>query len=298
MVVFKKETCKLEARFMPVILGLLFIFNVSAHSQPSAISSIYNPEVAHWIHMFSRSHPSYVKKWLKRSYRYLPLMKSILKDQGLPEDLVYMTLVESSLSPHATSTAQAVGYWQFIPATAKRFGLNINKFVDERRDFEKSTRAAAKYLKELHSQFSSWPLAIAAYNMGENKLRKKIAQHKTRDFWELSKKSGFPKETKEYLPKIIAALRIIKSPDLYGFNHFKILLPLKFDKFYLPGGYSLKKVAQSLNISLKELRRLNPELKLNKLPAFTKNYPLRIPRGSSLLLSKSLGKDSKISYGL
>ena len=197
---------------------------------------IYKPEVKRWILIFSQNYPSYMKLWLKRSYRYFPVMQKILQSQGLPKELAAMTLIESSLSPTAVSSAQAVGYWQFIKPTGLRFGLRINSWIDERQDFQKSTQAASRYLYQLYKEFGDWLLSMSAYNMGEARLRKLINKYQTKDFWLLYKKTDFPRETALYIPKILAAGYIVKNPELYGLNEFQVLSPYKYDIFFISGG--------------------------------------------------------------
>ena len=254
---------------------------------------IYNPEVKRWIDLFSQNHSSYLKLWLKRSYRYFPLMKQILNAQGLPKELVSMSLVESSLSPQAVSSAKAVGYWQFIKPTALEFGLTINHWIDERQDFEKSTQAAASYLYQLYLEFEDWLLAMSAYNMGENRLRKLSRKHQTKNFWKLYKKADFPRETALYIPKILAVNHILKNPSAYGWSEFVILTPYKYDIFYIPGGTSLKKISLETKVPIKELRKLNPSLKKHKIPASIVSHPIRIPKGMGKLLSNWLDKQNK-----
>ena len=141
-----------------------------------------------WIRVFQSSYSDRFRSWLERSYRYVPMMKKIFLSQGLPADLVYMAMIESGFLPYAVSSAQAVGYWQFIQPTALRFGLRKNHWLDERRDFEKSTYAASQYLLFLYKQFDNWYLAAAAYNMGEQKLSRLIQKHKTKNFLGFSSK--------------------------------------------------------------------------------------------------------------
>lgn len=248
---------------------------------------IYNEPVYQWVYFFVKS-KKYVFLWLKRSYRYIPIMKTILKEHGLPEELAYMTLVESSLSPQATSRAQAVGYWQFIQPTALRFGLRINNWLDERRDFQKSTEAAARYLSNLYTQFDDWLLAMAAYNMGENRLVQFMKKYPHHDFWKLSQKRDFPAETSSYVPKILAALHIIKNPQNYGFDQFPILPPYRYDIFYTPGGTNLKALSQDMPFAFSEIKKLNPELKTAFIPSEIYHYPLKIPKGNTLKISKWL----------
>ena len=256
----------------------------SATLESAPFPFIYNKEIRKWIKFFTKN-PSFVSQWLSRSYRYLPLMKKILKNQGLPEELAYTTLIESSLSPFAVSSAQAVGYWQFISPTARRFQLVVNDWLDERRDFEKSTKAAAKYLTSLYQEFKSWPLSLSAYNMGEGRLRKLIKKHKTRNFWILSRKRDFPRETALYVPKILAVVFIMKSPESYGFTQFTILKPYEYDLFYVPGGTNIKILAVKINTPFEELKTLNPELKTAFIPKNISNHRIRIPKGTAPLIS-------------
>ena len=256
---------------------------------PSAVKPfpfIKNREVKKWIRFFARpGKTAYTKLWLKRSYRYIPLMKGILRSHGLPEELAYMTLVESSLSPRAVSSAKAVGYWQFIKPTALRFGLQVNDWLDERRDFQKSAAAASRYLLLLHTEFQDWLLAMSAYNMGEARLRKLVNKHKSRNFWILSRKPDFPGETASYIPKILAAAHIMRTPELYGFRRFAILTPYKYDIFYVPGGTDLKKMFKGANLPLVSLKTLNPELKKSHIPKSVSKHKLRIPKGSGKFIS-------------
>lgn len=254
---------------------------------------VYNPEIKRWIHFFSRNHSSYMKLWLKRSYRYFPVMEEILQARGLPRELAAMTLVESNLSPKAVSSAQAVGYWQFIKPTALQFGLQVNNWIDERQDFQKSTQAAARYLYQLYREFGDWLLSMSAYNMGEARLRILIKKHQTKNFWILYKKTDFPKETALYVPKILAAAHIVKNPELYGLNEFQILAPYKYDVFFTPGGTNLQKMSSDTRISLAELQILNPDLKSHTIPKFISLHPMRVPKGSGLLISQWLDKHKK-----
>ena len=264
-----------------------------AEKKQAPFPKIYNPEVKRWVDFFGKNQRSYLKVWLKRSYRYFPLMGKIFDKKSLPKELLSMSLVESSLSPYALSSAKAVGYWQFIKPTALEFGLIVNHWIDERQDFEKSTRAAADYLSKLYLEFEDWLLAMSAYNMGENRLRKLIKKHQTRNFWELYKKSDFPRETALYIPKILAVNHILKSPSSYGMSEFVILMPYRFDIFFVPGGTQLKALSKEIKISFKELKKLNPSLKKHKIPVNISSYPLRIPKGSGQLFSYWLDKQNK-----
>ncbi len=254
---------------------------------------IYNNETYRWIHFFVKNKkPNYIKIWLKRSYRYFPMMKRILREKSLPEELVYMTLIESSLSPTAVSSAKAVGYWQFIKPTASQHGLRVNHWLDERKDFEKSTLAATNYLSKLYKEFDDWLLTMAAYNMGENRLAKLIKKHKSRNFWILAKKHDFPSETALYVPKILAATLIMKNPERYGFSQFSILFPYRYDVFYAPGGLNLKQLCQETSLSFSELKTLNPELKKSLIPKTIYHHRIRIPKGTGFKISQWLEKQN------
>lgn len=253
----------------------------------------YNTQVRSWIDFFQGSGRKSYARWLERSHRYLPLMQTILSQRGMPKDLSYIAMIESGFSANAVSTAEAVGYWQFIEATANRYGLQTKWWLDERRDFNKSTHAAADYLSDLYKMFNSWYLTASAYNMGENRLKRLIAKHGTENFWLLSKKSDFPKETRDYIPKLIAAMLMAKAPKLYGFHELKPQNPHDYEYFFAPGGTDLHLLADQLGVSRTTLTNLNPELTKGFIPKFVTNHKIRIPPGymhrvSSLIREKKL----------
>lgn len=246
----------------------------------SDLPLVHNHWVKRWINFFQKKHQRHFRTWLERSYRYIPLMRVIFRQAGLPEDLIYICMIESGFSARAVSSAKAVGYWQFMSHTASRFGLLKSFWLDERRDFEKSTVAASRYLRFLHAQFKDWYLAAAAYNMGEKKLARLIKKHKSRNFWELARKYDFPYETAHYVPQLIAAITIAKAPVLYGFNHLKVSTPYRYEVFYLPGGTNLKRMARHIGEPYKKIRTLNPELLKSYIPKSMENWPVRVPRDS------------------
>lgn len=212
--------------------------------------------------------------YLDRSSRYMPIVEKILKEEGLPNDIIYLPLVESGYNPHAYSRARAVGMWQFISATGKRYGLNHNWWYDERRDFEKSTRAAARHLRDLLKQFGSWELALAAYNTGAGRVSREIRKKKTRNFWKLR----LPRETRNYVPLFMAATIIAKQPEKYGF-YPKYEPPLEFDPADVSRCISFNNISAKTGISVADLELLNPELRRGVTPPNIKNYKLRIPKG-------------------
>jgi membrane-bound lytic murein transglycosylase D len=245
----------------------------------------YNKEVKSWIKHFQTEGRGVFTTWLKRSHRYLPRIQKILAEQGLPQDLAYIAMIESGFSSNATSAARAVGPWQFIPETAERFGLQVNWWLDERRNLEKSTRAAAKYFKYLNSLFGSWYLSAAAYNTGENRIIRLIGRHQTKSFWAISKKGGFHIETKDYIPKLIATMLIAKAPNLYGFRNITPMKPETAEPFRVPGGTHLNIIADTLKLDRNDLRNLNPELLKGYVPSSVSGHYIRIPKGLSTTLS-------------
>lgn len=253
----------------------------------------YNVQVRKWIKYFQGPGKRGYKKWLERSHRYLPHMQTVLSKKGMPRDLGYIAMIESGFSAHAVSHAAAVGYWQFIQATANRYGLRTKWWLDERRDFNKSTHAAASYLSDLYKMFGSWYLTASAYNMGENRLKRLIKKYNTKNFWVLSKKRDFPRETRDYIPKMIAAMLIAKAPKLYGFKGLKPQTPHSYEYFYAPGGTDLFALADHLGISRKRLKTLNPELVKGFIPSFVQNHKIRIPPGFTIRVSKLI-REKKI----
>ena len=219
--------------------------------------------------------------WLQRSSRYCSADSARAARHGLlPQDLVYMVMIESGFDPNAKSPAEAVGPWQFIPSTGSRYGLQVSWWLDERRDLKKSTLAAVHYLHDLYREFGSWYLVAASYNMGEAGLRRQIQKHSTRDFWVLCQKGALPSETMEYVPKILAAMMIAKSPGVYGFNNIAKMDPIDFELIQAPGGLDLDTLADHLGVTHKSLRDLNAELVTGGVPDQIEKHPIRVPRGS------------------
>jgi membrane-bound lytic murein transglycosylase D len=217
--------------------------------------------------------------WLSRSGRYLEMMKEILKEKDVPEDIVFLSLIESGFSPNAYSPARAAGYWQFIASTARRYGLEINWWKDERKDPVKSTVAAANYLKDLYEIFGSWNLAMAAYNAGEGKILKALKKAKADDYWSLLKTNQIKGETKNYVPRFIAASLIANSPQTFGFDNFEYHKPLSYDVVTIKSPVDLDVIAECSDASETAIRELNPELRRWCTPPDVSEYTLRIPEG-------------------
>ena len=246
----------------------------------------YNTKVRWWINYFQTSGRRWFRTWLERSHAYLPGMQRMLAARGLPQDLAYVAMIESGFSAQATSAAEAVGYWQFITPTANRYGLRTLWWLDERRDFSKSTEAAARYLGDLFRQFGSWYLTAAAYNMGEGRTQKLVRKYGTKNYWILSKRPDFPEETKQYIPKMLAAMLIAKAPKLYGFHELNPQPPYVFEYFNVPGGTDIYNLAQYLGVQSTALTALNPELVKGLVPSSIQSHRIRVPRGLSAKVSK------------
>ncbi|MBX2988554.1 MAG: lytic transglycosylase domain-containing protein [Bdellovibrionaceae bacterium] len=246
----------------------------------------YNKKVSKWIGYYQVRGQRWFREWLERSTRFMPFIQKELKAAGLPSDLAFMVMIESGFSFHATSVADAVGPWQFIEPTGARYGLSRKWWLDERRDLVKSTRAAIRYLKDLHAEFGSWYLVAASYNMGENGLRRQINKHKTKDFWELVKRGALPLETQEYVPKILAAMLITKAPNLYGFRDLERQEPFDYEILSVPGGTDLNHLADLLGVTRKAIKDLNAELILGYVPREINKHTIRLPRGAGRIVAE------------
>ena len=207
-----------------------------------------NRVVKEFIYYFQKEE-EFTKKSLKRSKLYLPLLKSIFKENNLPEDLVFLAFIESGFNPYAYSRSGACGIWQFMRSTAKRYGLQVDLWVDERRDPEKSTRAAAKYLKDLYSKFGDWYLAVTAYNAGEQKVAQAIKKYKTTEYWSLRNKPYLKLESRNFVPKLLAAILIAKNPEKYGFGKLEFQEPTELTTVQIPNPIDLKFIAKMAGIS-------------------------------------------------
>lgn len=243
---------------------------------------VENDQVRFLIERYTGNGRATFARWLQRSSKYLPMMREIFAREGLPQDLATLAMVESGFNSNAHSWANAVGYWQFIESTGNLYGLDNDWWYDERRDVEKATLAAAQYLKSLHQRFNgNWYLAVASYNAGPGKISRAVKKYHTSDFWELSKGSYLREETKNYVPKLLAALLISKQPRKYGFCDLQYEEPLLFDTVILPEATDLELIAELTDTSYAQLKELNPELKRWCTPPHVKNYTLRLPIGSA-----------------
>jgi membrane-bound lytic murein transglycosylase D len=239
-----------------------------------------NQEVLININYFLNDARGFMTRSLNRGQKYIPIMKAILKQKGLPEDLVYLALIESGYRTEAVSHASAVGPWQFIASTGRRYGLTIDEWVDERMDPIMSTYAAADYLIALYEMFHSWPLAIAAYNSGEGKIMKGMLKPEVDNYWDMAKADGFlANETKRYVPSFLAVAIIAKDPLAYGLEVIRAEVDT-WDEVVVPEPIDLTMVAQLASSSLERIKELNPQLKRMSTPPSERDFVLRVPRGS------------------
>lgn len=242
----------------------------------------YNDQVERWIEFLTGRNRDRTALWLERQGRYGPLIRERLRERGMPEDLLYLALIESGLSPRAYSRAHAAGIWQFIAETGRRYGLEITSYVDERRDPVKSTEAALDYLEKLYRQFGSWYLAAAAYNTGEGRvsriLRQRAGGARGDDalYWRIAR--YLPRETRDYVPLMLAAGHIAKEPEKYGFEELRYQEPLSYDTVRVPGGTTFDVLARAAAVDVDAIRDLNPHLIRRSTPP-GREYVVRIPTG-------------------
>ena len=251
-----------------------------------------NDHVQRFLEQFQTGYRrAVVERWLTRSGRYLPMILDVFRQKGLPEELVFISMIESGFNPVAVSRAGAKGMWQFMAPTARRYGLRVDRWLDERLDPEKSTVAAANYLKDLYTIFGSWELSQAAYNAGEMKVLRAIQGTGTRDFWSLRRSRLLRDETKDFVPAIHAVTIIGQEPEVYGFA-VTPEEPLSYELITVPKATSLKHVSSLSAIPLEELVRLNPELRLKQTPPDS-SYQLKVPLGRAAALQAGLDREVK-----
>ncbi|MDP2754869.1 MAG: transglycosylase SLT domain-containing protein [Nitrospirota bacterium] len=242
------------------------------------------------ITLFSEKIRERFSVWLSRSGKYLEMMKEILKEKNVPEEIVFLPLIESGFNPYAYSTARAAGYWQFIASTAKRYGLEINWWKDERRDPVKSTVAAANYLTDLYEMFGSWNLAMAAYNAGEGRILRALNKTNTDDYWSLIRTNQLKSETRDYVPKFIAASLIANSPQNFGFEDLEYHPPLNYDKVTIKSPLDLEVIAACAETTEEIIKELNSELRRWCTPPDVTEYVLRVPEGKKDIFIENLSK--------
>jgi membrane-bound lytic murein transglycosylase D len=241
-----------------------------------------HPLVQGFINYYQGRGRATMESGLRRSGQYTAMARKIFREEGVPEDIVWLGQVESAWRPTARSWAAASGLWQFIPGTGARFGLRQTAYVDERNSFEKATRASARYLKWLHNRFGNWELAMGAYNTGEGNVDRAISRAGVRDFWAIY--PYIAQETRNYVPNILAVILIAKNPEKYGFRNVQRMAPLAYDTVSVPSATNLGLVASLTDTSTDYIRSLNPELRRDSTPP-GEPYLLRVPpkRGHQLV---------------
>lgn len=259
--------------------------------RPSAEAVAENPEIRFFLDRFTGSRRKVVETWVARSARYLGMMRDVFRRNDLPEELAFVAMVESGFNPLAVSRAGAKGLWQFMAGTARRYGLRVDQWVDERFDPEKSTVAAAAYFRDLYSMFGSWHLAHAAYNAGEMTIVRAIQSVQSNDFWVLARTRFLRPETRDFVPQIEAATLIGRDPSRYGFGTDPVQRA-GADIVSVPPSTNLTTLAGGASIPVDVLRGLNPVLVKGFTPPDTR-WDLRVPFGAREVVEAALKSPSK-----
>ncbi len=247
-----------------------------------------NADVVLYVRFFQIAARDHFARWLSRSTRFLPMMRRELARAGLPLDTVYLSMIESGFSSFALSWVRAAGLWQFMAPTGRMMGLRSDFWVDERRDPFKSTLAAARYLKELHQQFGDWYLAWAAYNGGCGKVARAERTARSEDFWDLAKGRVLRRETKGYVPKLIAAALIARHPDRFGFHDIAYEPPLDYDEAEVDSPTDLAVVAKAAGVTVEAVQALNPELRRSCTPPGS--WRVKLPKGTAPSFVEAIAK--------
>lgn len=248
----------------------------------SRIPSEVNAEVRKWIHYFTVRDRERFQRFMERGEPYRAAIQATLREHGVPAELYYLAMIESGYVLHAKSHAAAVGFWQFMQATGRRYGLYSGRYVDERRDPVRATEAAARHLRDLHGRFKSWHLALAAYNAGEGRISRAVSRAGTRDFWELARRRALPNETMNYVPKFLAAVAIGQEPAKFGFSSVRAESAPNLEAVSVPSPVKLKDVAKLSGVPLSELEEANPHLKLGITSVAQPRYEIWVPEERAL----------------
>ena len=253
-----------------------------------------NQRVLSYIELFQGRLHDFIEGGMRRGSKYLPMIQKIFSAQGLPPDLAYVPLVESAFRPEAISRASAKGVWQFMQGTALENGLRHDWYIDERSNPEKATVAAANYLKTLAEMFGGdWQLALASYNSGPGRVQQAIKRVGQADFWSLAARpAALPRETREYVPMILAAIVIARNPAQYGFDFADTEESPRFETVRLPRAVELKRVAEWIDTPVETLKALNPELRRSITPLKDTDYALNVPVGTSIEIARRMDESS------
>ena len=256
-----------------------------------------NARVLAYVELLQGRLRDYVAESLTRGTKYLPMIQDVFRAEGVPLDLAYIPVIESGFKPTALSKASARGPWQFMKPTAREQGLKFDWYIDERSDPEKATVAAAKYLKSLHKLFNGdWHLVLAAYNGGLGRVQRAIKRSGRDDFWSLSQSSRYlPRETREYVPLILAAIVVAKNPAQYGFE-ITPAEPINYDKVSVPRAIDLRRVAEWTGTSIDEIQALNPELRRWMTPVRYPEYEVKVPQGTAQEFTNRLASASPSDF--
>lgn len=260
----------------------------------SDLPVVFNEPVERFIRAFQTVRRGKFYEGMGRMGRYQPYIQKIFKEKGIPQDLIYLGLIESAFNPHVLSRARALGIWQFIPGTGRVYRLRQDFWVDERKDFEKATEAAATYLKNLYDRFGDWALALAGYNAGEGRVEWALRRSKGRDYWQLR----LPRETKLYVPAIYASVVIAKNLEEYGFKDLRLDSPFEYEKVSVPDATDLKIIADCAGVDPQLVRDMNPELLRWCTPPQV-NYEVKIPVGTKAKFEEKFAqipKDQWVSW--
>lgn len=244
---------------------------------PKDIPLEINGRVKIWIKYYTKNARDRFRRYLERGERYRPMIEKILNEHNLPKELYYLAMIESGFEISALSSAKAAGIWQFMKRTGKRYGLAINRYVDERKDPIRSTIAAALYLDDLNNMFHSWYLAMAAYNAGQSRIMRAITRSKSRNFWDLVKNRKLPRETINYIPKFMAAVFIGTNREKYGFHDIEKSPHPNLVPVNVPSPISLRAIAKATKIPLRTLKKYNPHIRKNITPPKYQRYRIWIP---------------------
>lgn len=260
------------------------------------IPVVLNDDVLRLLNFYQNRGREIMEEGLKRSGMYVPLFREIFREEGVPLDLVYMAHVESHFKPNAYSRARARGLWQFMLGTGRLYGLRQDWWIDERSDIVKSTHAAAQHLRDLYERFGDWHLAMAAYNVGSSRIERVRRRYGELDYWAMVKRRMLPRETRSFVPSILAALIIFRNPERYGFS-VEPDPPLQFETVDLKEQVDLRVVAEEIDVRVTDLFALNPELRRGITPFHYDDYELKVPLGKADFLKKRLAelpKDRKV----
>ena len=240
-----------------------------------------NDRVLRYVELFQGRLREFLTEGLSRGVQYLPMIQATFRAEGLPLDLAYIPLIESAFKPSALSRAKARGVWQFMRGTALENGLKADWYIDERADTVKSTQAAAKYLKTLHNMFEDWHLAMASYNGGPGRVKRALTRSRKNDFWQLTASTRWlPRETREYVPMILAAVIIAKNPAQYGFDIVPVT-PTPTETVTVPEALDLRRVAEWAGVPMDDIQKLNPEFRRWTTPVKKGEYTVKVPQGTA-----------------